>query len=138
MRRLAGVVLVVALAAGAFFTVTVLKPEWWERIRYPLEYKAIVRGHARHYDLDPVSEYDRSLSPAGGITSVQEQVALFRDAVQASFELAGMRATLTTAAGLAQAGLSGGGGASYHAILDCDVLDANTPNEPACGSVART
>jgi soluble lytic murein transglycosylase len=29
------------------------KPGWWERLWYPLEYKQIVRGHARNYDLDP-------------------------------------------------------------------------------------
>jgi peptidoglycan lytic transglycosylase len=37
-------------------TVTLLqgsKPGWWERLWYPLEYKQIVRGHARNYDLDP-------------------------------------------------------------------------------------
>jgi soluble lytic murein transglycosylase len=28
-------------------------PDFVQRLRYPLEYKAIVRGHARNYDLDP-------------------------------------------------------------------------------------
>ena len=29
------------------------QPEFVERIRYPLRYEAIVRGHAKNYDLDP-------------------------------------------------------------------------------------
>ena len=29
------------------------QPAWFERIRYPLRYEQIVRGHARNYDLDP-------------------------------------------------------------------------------------
>ena len=27
-------------------------PSWYERLRYPLRYEAIVRAHARNYDLD--------------------------------------------------------------------------------------
>ena len=52
MRRLltAGVL---AVAIGATFAVLqTSKPAWWERIWYPLRYEQIVRGHARHYDLD--------------------------------------------------------------------------------------
>ena len=29
------------------------QPDFVQRIRYPLRYEAIVRGHARNYDLDP-------------------------------------------------------------------------------------
>jgi hypothetical protein len=79
--------------------------------------KVASQGYRVNQDLDPVFEYDRSLSPAGRIANVQEQVALFRDAVQAAFELASIRATLTTAKGLAEAGLSGGGDATYHPHL---------------------
>jgi soluble lytic murein transglycosylase len=46
----------VAIAIGVVVAVAVLqgsKPGWWERLWYPLEYKQIVRGHARNYDLDP-------------------------------------------------------------------------------------
>jgi peptidoglycan lytic transglycosylase len=53
VRRVFGIV---AIAVGVIATVAVLqgsKPGWWERLWYPLEYKQIVRGHARHYDLDP-------------------------------------------------------------------------------------
>ena len=53
MRRVFGLV---AIAVGVIVAVAVLqgsKPGWWERLWYPLEYKQIVRGHARNYDLDP-------------------------------------------------------------------------------------
>ena len=49
---LSGVVLLAALAVG-FFYVEDTKPAWYARLRYPLEYEHIVRGHASHYDLDP-------------------------------------------------------------------------------------
>src|SRR5207244_6358537 len=29
------------------------EPGWWVRLWYPLQYEAIVRGHARNYRLDP-------------------------------------------------------------------------------------
>lgn len=48
---LSGVVLLAALAVG-FFYVEDTKPSWYARLRYPLEYEHIVRGHARQYDLD--------------------------------------------------------------------------------------
>jgi soluble lytic murein transglycosylase len=51
-RVLALLGLVVAAAAG-FAYVNSTKPPWYERLRYPLAYEQIVRGHARHYRLDP-------------------------------------------------------------------------------------
>jgi soluble lytic murein transglycosylase len=48
---LSGVVLLAALVAG-FYYVEDTKPSWYARLRYPLEYEHIVRGHARQYDLD--------------------------------------------------------------------------------------
>ena len=44
-----------ALAAGAGALVYVIEtePPWYARIRYPLKYETIVRGHARNYGLDP-------------------------------------------------------------------------------------
>jgi len=45
-----------ALAVGLLATFAVVqqtKPGWWERLWYPLRYEQIVRGHARHYDLEP-------------------------------------------------------------------------------------
>jgi soluble lytic murein transglycosylase len=50
--------LVLALAAAVACGVTALvyveetKPSWYARLRYPLEYEHIVRGHAENYDLD--------------------------------------------------------------------------------------
>ena len=49
---LTGVVLLGALAA-AFLYVEEEQPSWYARLRYPLEYEHIVRGHARQYELDP-------------------------------------------------------------------------------------
>ena len=53
MRRVVPIaVLVLAVAVGlAYFRNG--QPTWLERIRYPLRYEQIVRGHARNYDLDP-------------------------------------------------------------------------------------
>jgi soluble lytic murein transglycosylase len=47
-------VLVLLAAAGAGFAyVQQTQPPWYERLRYPLSYEQIIRGHARNYDLDP-------------------------------------------------------------------------------------
>ena len=53
MRRLAVLVVVAALAAGAFFVVNDTSPPWYERIRYPLRYSEFIRVHAREHGLDP-------------------------------------------------------------------------------------
>jgi soluble lytic murein transglycosylase len=48
----AGLVVLGALAAALlYFEET--QPSWYARLRYPLEYEHIVRGHARKYELDP-------------------------------------------------------------------------------------
>ena len=52
MTRLVGVLAVVAVGAGAFLYVDTASPPWYERLRYPLAYETIIRGHARNYDLD--------------------------------------------------------------------------------------
>jgi soluble lytic murein transglycosylase len=45
---------VVATALGAAFAyVNSTNPAWYVRLRYPLRYQAIVRGHSRNYRLDP-------------------------------------------------------------------------------------
>jgi len=75
-----GLVALGALAASvAFFEET--KPSWYARLRYPLEYEHIVRGHAEQYDLDPAllaaviyreSKYDPDArSPEGAIGLMQ-------------------------------------------------------------------
>jgi len=45
-------VLLAGVAVGALY-VAETTPPWYERIRYPLRYESIIRGHARNYDLDP-------------------------------------------------------------------------------------
>ena len=42
----------VALAGATIAALQSSQPGWWERLWYPLRYEQIVRGHARHYDLD--------------------------------------------------------------------------------------
>ena len=53
MKKLLAVLLVGVLLGGGFAYVHSSEPGWWVRIWYPLKYDAIVRGHARHYRLDP-------------------------------------------------------------------------------------
>ena len=53
MRKLLVVLLVGAVLGGAFAYVNSTEPGWYVRLRYPLRYQAIVRGHARNYHLDP-------------------------------------------------------------------------------------
>lgn len=48
---LASVVLLASLAVGLVY-VEQTNPSWYARLRYPLEYEHIVRGHAENYDLD--------------------------------------------------------------------------------------
>jgi soluble lytic murein transglycosylase len=53
MRLLvAGLVLLGSLAAALLYFEE-SQPSWYARLRYPLEYEHIVRGHARQYELDP-------------------------------------------------------------------------------------
>ena len=53
MRRLVVLVVGLAVLGGVAYAVWHRQPEFVQRIRYPLRYEAIVRGHARNYDLDP-------------------------------------------------------------------------------------
>ena len=53
MKKLIALLLVGALLGGGFAYVRSSEPGWWVRLWYPLRYDAIVRGHARHYRLDP-------------------------------------------------------------------------------------
>jgi soluble lytic murein transglycosylase len=53
VKRLAWVVVAAVIAAGAFAYVDASKPNWYERIRYPLRYSEFVRVHAREHGLDP-------------------------------------------------------------------------------------
>jgi soluble lytic murein transglycosylase len=54
VRRFA-VVTLLALAAvgGVAAWVATAEPDWYQRVRYPLRYEAIVQAHATNYDLPP-------------------------------------------------------------------------------------
>jgi len=53
VKKLLALLLVGAAIGAAFAYVNSTEPGWWVRIRYPLRYQAIVRGHAKNYRLDP-------------------------------------------------------------------------------------
>ena len=53
VRLLAVSTLLIAVVAAGFVYLRNGEPEWFQRMRYPLEYEQIVRGHARNYELDP-------------------------------------------------------------------------------------
>jgi soluble lytic murein transglycosylase len=87
MRRLvAATMLLGALAVVALYVVQI-SPPWYERIRYPLRYDSIIRGHARNYDLDAAllaaviyqeSKFDadaRSSSGAIGLMQLRPETA---------------------------------------------------------------
>jgi len=53
VKRLATLGALGAVALGAFLYVDHGTPAWFDRLKYPLRYGAIVRDHARNYHLDP-------------------------------------------------------------------------------------
>ncbi len=53
MRLLAASTLLIVAVAASFVYLRNGEPAWFQRVRYPLEYEQIVRGHARNYQLDP-------------------------------------------------------------------------------------
>jgi soluble lytic murein transglycosylase len=53
VKKLLAVLILGAALVGGFAYVNSSEPAWYVRIRYPLRYDAIVRGHARNYRLDP-------------------------------------------------------------------------------------
>lgn len=81
MKKLAALVLVVGgLALGALYVVR-SEPPWFERIRYPLRYQAIVRGHSRNYRLDAAllaaviyqeSKFDASARSSSGAVGLMQ------------------------------------------------------------------
>ena len=87
MIRLLAAVCVVAVAAAAFLYVDTASPPWYERLRYPLAYETIIRGHAKNYRLEPEllaaviyleSKFDaeaRSEAGALGLMQLQPETA---------------------------------------------------------------
>ena len=77
---LSALVLVAALAA-AFWYVDETKPGWYGRVRYPLAYEHVIRGHAQNYGVDAAllaavvyreSKFDaRARSSSGAIGLMQ-------------------------------------------------------------------
>jgi len=53
LKKVIALVVVAAALAAAFAYVNSTEPAWYVRLRYPLDYQAIVRGHSRNYQLDP-------------------------------------------------------------------------------------
>ena len=53
MRRVVVVTALLGVVAGLVLWVQSAEPSWYYRLRYPLSYEQIVRGHARNYDLEP-------------------------------------------------------------------------------------
>jgi len=53
VKKLLVVLIIVTAIGGGLAYVNSSEPAWYVRIRYPLRYDAIVRGHARNYRLDP-------------------------------------------------------------------------------------
>jgi len=53
VKKVLALVVVAAALGAAFAYVNSTEPAWYVRLRYPLEYQSIVRGHSRNYRLDP-------------------------------------------------------------------------------------
>jgi soluble lytic murein transglycosylase len=53
VRRVVVVTALLGVVAGLVLYVQSAEPSWYYRLRYPLSYEQIVRGHARNYDLEP-------------------------------------------------------------------------------------
>lgn len=53
MRRLVALAVLVVAIVGAVQYLKAGPPDFVQKVRYPLHYDAIVRGHARNYHLDP-------------------------------------------------------------------------------------
>ena len=91
MRRVVVLVALLAAVAAAFAYVNAASPPWYERLRYPLAYQQIVRGHARHYRLDPAL-----------LAAVIYQESKFRPDVRSSSGAVGLMQLLpATAKGIA-------------------------------------
>ena len=81
MKRLLLLVVVAAGLGGTALYVTHAQPNWYERIRYPLRYEQVVRGHARNYRLNPAllaaviyteSKFDANAHSAAGAIGLMQ------------------------------------------------------------------
>jgi peptidoglycan lytic transglycosylase len=53
VRRVVPIAVLVLAVSVGFVYFRNGEPKWLDRIRYPLRYEQIVRGHAKNYNLDP-------------------------------------------------------------------------------------
>jgi soluble lytic murein transglycosylase len=91
VRRLVALTALIAALGAAFAVVNTASPPWYERLRYPLAYDSIVRGHARNYGLDPAL-----------VAAVIYQESRFRPDVRSSSGAVGLMQLLpATAKGIA-------------------------------------
>jgi len=81
MRIVVGAAVLVAALVGVFLYVEQSEPSWYVRLRYPLEYEHIVRGHAQQYDLDAAllaaviyseSEFDADARSSSGAIGLMQ------------------------------------------------------------------
>ena len=81
MKRLLLLAVVAAGLGGTALYITHAQPAWYERIRYPLRYEQVVRGHARNYRLNPAllaaviyteSKFDANAQSAAGAIGLMQ------------------------------------------------------------------
>jgi peptidoglycan lytic transglycosylase len=81
VRYAVAFIAVVIAAAGAVLYLEDAKPGWYGRIRYPLEYQTIIKGHAKNYDLDPAllaaviyreSKFDKNAKSSSGAIGLMQ------------------------------------------------------------------
>jgi soluble lytic murein transglycosylase len=53
VRRVLTLTALLGVLAGLVLYVQAAEPSWYHRLRYPLSYETIVRGHAQNYRLEP-------------------------------------------------------------------------------------
>ena len=53
MRRVLTLTVLLGVIAGLVLYVQATEPSWYHRLRYPLAYDSIIRGHAENYRLEP-------------------------------------------------------------------------------------
>jgi soluble lytic murein transglycosylase len=87
VRRALTLTVLLGVVAGLVLYVQAVEPSWYYRLRYPLAYESIVRGHAENYSLDSAllaaviyqeSKFDseaRSDAGAVGLMQLQPETA---------------------------------------------------------------
>jgi soluble lytic murein transglycosylase len=63
VRRVVVLTALLGVVAGLVLYVQTAEPSWYYRLRYPLAYQSIVRGHAENYRLDAVIYQESKFDP---------------------------------------------------------------------------